>query len=367
MTEQYTTEYQPTRVSPPGATLADILEERGITQADFAIRTGRPTKTINEIIKGKAGITADTAIQFEKALGNPAAFWLAREARYREWLARNEDRDRLHEAVSWLGELPLKSMKAFKWVRAHQDKVSQVGECLSFFGVASVKAYRERYEQNDARFRTSTRVSAKPGAVAAWLRAGELAGEAAQLPAFDEKGFRDALEALRAVSGESDLAKLQATLRERCAEHGVALVFIPGVPGCPASGATRWLTPTKPLLQLSLRYRSNDQIWFTFFHEAGHILLHGKRDVFLEFDGQHSAKEDEADTFARDALIPAKLAPQLHSLKRSEQAVMAFARQAGIAPGIVVGRMQKEGLLPWTHLNGLKVRFASEHPASDEA
>lgn len=360
MTEQYTTEYRPTRVSPPGASLADLLEERGISQIDFARRTGRPAKTINEIIKGKQGITADTAIQFERTLGTPAAFWLAREARYREWLARNEELERLKGEVGWLRELPLKVMKALGWVRDCEDKRSQVAECLRFFGVSNVEAFRACYVQPSAQFRTSKVVSSKPGAVAAWLRAGELIAEAAQLPAFDEKGFRAELVSLRGLSHESDLTKLQASLSERCAAHGVALAFVPSIAGCPASGVTRWLTPTKPLIQLSLRYRSNDQIWFTFYHEAGHILLHGKRDVFLELDGMRDDKEEEADEFARNMLIPPTFANELASLRGTEHAVVGFARRVGIAPGIVVGRMQKEKLLPWTHLNGLKLRFELE-------
>ncbi len=360
MTEQYVTEYRPTRVSPPGASLAELLEERGLSQVEFALRTGRPTKTINEIIKGKQGITADTALQFEKTLGTPAAFWLAREARYREWLARNEELERLKGEVGWLRELPLKIMKARGWVRDFADKRSQVAECLRFFGVSSVEAFCACYVEQDALFRVSKTVSSKPGAVATWLRAGELKAEAAQLPPFDERGFRAALSELRNLSHEAELTKLQGSLSERCAAHGVALVFVPSVPGCPASGVTRWLTPTKPLIQLSLRYLSNDQIWFTFYHEAGHILLHGKRDMFLELEGVHDAKEQQADAFARDMLIPPTFAKELATLERREQAVLDFASRVGIAPGIVVGRMQKEKLLPWAQLNHLKVRFERE-------
>jgi addiction module HigA family antidote len=75
---------------PPGDTLADLLDERGITQAELAERMGRPLKTVNEIVKGKAAITPETAIQLETTLGTPAEFWLNREGRYREWLAREE-------------------------------------------------------------------------------------------------------------------------------------------------------------------------------------------------------------------------------------------------------------------------------------
>lgn len=61
---------------PPGETLKEILKERGLKQSVFARSIKRPIKLINEIIKGKASITPETAIQFEEALGVDADFWL---------------------------------------------------------------------------------------------------------------------------------------------------------------------------------------------------------------------------------------------------------------------------------------------------
>lgn len=83
-----TTQYRPTSVSPPGETLLDMLEERGMTQADLAQRLERSTKNISEIVNGKAPITSELALALEQTLGAPARFWIAREAIYREWLAR---------------------------------------------------------------------------------------------------------------------------------------------------------------------------------------------------------------------------------------------------------------------------------------
>ena len=83
-------QYKPDFVTPPGETLEEILEVIGMSQVDLARRMGRPTKTINEIIKGKTGITPETALQLELVLDTPARFWINREKRYRESLAREE-------------------------------------------------------------------------------------------------------------------------------------------------------------------------------------------------------------------------------------------------------------------------------------
>lgn len=74
--------------SPPGETIQDMLDERGMTQADLARSLGRPFKTINEIIKGKARITEEMAMQLEQAFKVDAEFWLLREAQYRLSLLR---------------------------------------------------------------------------------------------------------------------------------------------------------------------------------------------------------------------------------------------------------------------------------------
>jgi HTH-type transcriptional regulator/antitoxin HigA len=97
-------QYNPDYVSPPGETLAEILEDREMSQAELADRMGRPKKTINEIIKGKAEITAETALELEKVLGTPAQFWNEREGRYRESLARKKENDHLRGQANSLIE-----------------------------------------------------------------------------------------------------------------------------------------------------------------------------------------------------------------------------------------------------------------------
>ena len=125
-------------------------------------------------------------------------------------------------------------------------------------------------------------------------------------------------------------------------------------------GATRWIGDN-PVIQLSLRYKSNDHLWFTFFHEAGHILKHGRRDVFIEFKGiDRENEEEEADIFACDKLIPPaalKAFVQRGAFSRAD--IVAFAKEIGIAPGIVLGRLQHDNILPYTHyLNSeLKISY----------
>ena len=111
----------------------------------------------------------------------------------------------------------------------------------------------------------------------------------------------------------------------------------------PISGSTRWLNDT-PLIQLTGRYNRNDSFWFTFFHEAGHILLHGKKDIFLEnldYADKDIQKEQEADTFAvRWTLAEHEEAEILAVAPLSAEDIKAFARQFNTHPAIIIGRLQ---------------------------
>ena len=126
-------QYMPNYASPPGETLQEVLEERGMSQAELAKRKGRPKKTINEIINAKAAITPETALQLERVLGIPASFWNNRERHYREALARIEEQERLQKQVAWLKQIPVQAMIKFGWIQRCQDKVEQLRSVLNFF------------------------------------------------------------------------------------------------------------------------------------------------------------------------------------------------------------------------------------------
>ena len=358
-------QYQPDYVSPPGETLLETLEALGMSQAELAERTGKSLKTINEIIKGKAPITPETALQLERVLGVPAHFWNARERQFQEFRAQAEERERLSAHLGWLDEIPLKAMIGYGWLPACEDAVEQLREALRFFGVATPERWKELWSNPQAAYRSSPAFQAEPGAVAAWLRRGELEAQRLECAPFDAGRFRAALVRIRALTVALPEV-FQPEVVRLCAEAGVAAVFVPELPRIRASGAVRWLTPTKALLQVCLRYKSDDQLWFTFFHEAGHILLHGKREAFIDDgNGNGGQKEQEANRFAADQLIPP---PQWRRFAArsffSREAIVAFAEEAGVAPGIVTGRLQHEALLPASHCNDLKRRLHWASPSS---
>ncbi len=296
--------FNPDWISPPGDTIEDLLEERNWTQAELAKRTGFTTKHVNELVKGKATLTPDAARRLSSVLGAPVEFWLVREAKYQAALERQRREDIEPDEKAWLGQLPVAFMARVRWIENHRLLHERFAACLQFFGVASVAAWQERYARPLAAFRSSGKHPKKLGAVAAWLRRGELETTAIRTESFDKEGFRRALGNLRALTREEDPKVFVPQLVASCAAHGVAVALVPAPGGCPVSGATQWLAPEKAMLLLSLRYKTNNHLWFTFFHEAGHLILHGKKMLRVEgLNGLDDTAEQEANRFAGDLLI----------------------------------------------------------------
>jgi len=370
--------FAPDYVVLPGKTLAETLSAAEMTQAHLAERTGLSRKTINGIINGSEPITPDTAIQLEKVFRVPVSFWLNLQKQYEEHAARLRERARLTDHADWLDEMeiPVKELVARGAILEYKNKSDIFGAVLKFFGVAGPQEFESVWKSTyeTCRYRKSNTLNIRFGAVAAWLRLGELQAAAIPCAPFDRKRLCSSIGEIRALVPDDIPASL-ARIHELLAACGVALVLEPGIPGAPIYGATRRFTATsnKAILQMSLRGKDDGNLWFTLFHELGHLVLHGRQEIFLEFEkGPVSEKEEEADAFARDILIPqdpysrfladagAKDTPCF--LRFSKRQISRFAAEIGVSPGVVVGRLQRDGWMPYTYCQDLKVklRFAKK-------
>ena len=352
-------EYQPECVSPPGDTLREILQERGLSQTDLARRMGRPEKTISEIIHGKAAVTAVTAIQFGLVLGVPAAFWTTREQQYRASLANATQQQRFAEQAEWAGRFPLRQMVARGYLAAVGDRAHLARTMLEFFGVASPQQWEALYSAPQVAFRKSAALPTDVYALAAWLRQGEVLAQRVRCEPFSRQRFMGCLTTCRGLTREPP-ERFRDELTEACASAGVAVVFVPELPRSTASGAARWLAHDRALIQLSRCYRTDDQLWFTFFHEAAHILTQNRERVYLEGGGAPAPEDGAADQWAQDFLIPpADRAAAAAVRPLTEQVVLQLAERIGVSPGVLVGRLQHDGALPSRHaLSRLKRRLA---------
>lgn len=346
-------------VYPPGDTISDVLEEKRISFFDFSEMLGGSQGFADSLIKGEARITADLASRLSDILGASPGFWLRREQMYVEFL------DVVSSPLSeienqWLSELPITSMQNYGWIPKVRSPARNLINCLNFFDVSNVASWRDTYKSAPglAKFRTSQAFSPQLGAVAAWIKQCETEAECIDCVSWDRDRFMRSLSDIRRLTLESDPNIFIPELQRICSESGVAVVIARTPLGCQASGATKFLSKTKALLMLSFRYLSDDHFWFTFFHEAGHLILHGDDAIFVEGgEGCDDVRESEANAFSQDFLIPPDAALELPSLKDNLRAVLKFAKRLGISPGIVVGQLQYRGIIKQYHMQKLKVRY----------
>ena len=352
--------YEPDYAVSPGQILEEHLEVREISQAEFARRCDRSPKLISEIIAGKAPVEPRTALQFEKVLGMDAGIWLGIEADYQLHQEREVEKRRNTEWLAWSKNFPIAELVRRGAIKELTSATENVNALLGFFGVASVASWERKYARAQVAYRHSPSFKSSVFALATWLRLGELEAEQIECAIYNEATFKQALHRIRELTA-AQYVEVLSEAEELCAKSGVALAIVKPLPKTALSGAARWLTSHKAVIQLSVRHLRDDQLWFSFFHEAAHILLHGKKLVFIrEGNGKTPDADEEAESnqWASDFLVPRGDWDRFAtSSEFSPHAVRRFAQEQGIAPGIVVGRLQHEGKINWNQLNDLKLHL----------
>ena len=331
-----------------------------MTQRELATRLGRPAQVISEIINAKKAITPETALGLETALGISAAFWINLEAEYELTLARQQEQQRLRSNFALLKQYPVADMMRLGWIEPANDRLSKLDALAKFFGVALPKpdAYQEAV---GFRMTEAAREKVSLGALSAWLRQGEIVAEQVATEDFDTSRFEKALSPIRLMT-EQDPQDYFPQMQSLCAEAGVALCVVPELPKSGANGVTRWLNDGKAVIQMSIRGKRSDIFWFTFFHEACHVLRHRKQRLIIldgiDSDGENAGIEDEANQFAADFLVDQEQWGTFTSIADFNSAtVSGFAQSVGVAPGIIVGRLQSERLIGFNELNHLRISY----------
>ncbi len=348
-----------------GEFLEETLEEIGMTQSELANRLGRPTQTVNEIIKGKKSITSTTALELEDVLGIPSHIWLGLENQYQIVLAKQKELELMQKETKLISNFPYADLVKSGFVKATKKAIERVDELKRFFEVAKlvqipqVKAYQPA-------FRVSSVGNISHESIASWLQAGRIKAKEIQTDKFDKKKLKEEVETLKDLMNLIDINEALNELQTILNSCGIALVLLPHFKNTKVNGATFWLDKNKAVILMSLRSGFSDVFWFSFFHEVGHILLHPKREVFLEdgySDDKLKEQESEADNFSRELLIKDENFNTFTSKRDfSKKSVLTFAKEQKIKSSIVVGRLMYEKIIEFNNyeLNSLRDRYKWE-------
>ena len=353
--------------SHPGETVLEYLDFHDWPQRELARRTGLTPKTISEICNGKAPITPNTALALEKVLGRPAHFWLNLQMTFSEAMARSRQLSKAADWSQWAKRFPLRDMRRLKF--SLPSGRSEADVLLSFFGVSSPDNWRSVWDCASVTYRQTRRFHTSEESIAAWVRETELVASGLEVAAFDERRLFSSMEDLRRLT-RTRADKVMEPVQQICAAAGVAVVWVPELRRTGISGCARWISDKRALIGLTLRYKTDDQMWFTFFHEIAHVLLHRQNHAFVldnaandladrVVDPEMQQLEMEANQFAADTLIPPKLLGEfVRRQSFTNDSIHSFAETLGVGPGIVVGRLQYEEILARHQGNALKQKLS---------
>lgn len=346
--------FDPDYAIPPGETLKETMESLDMTQKELSVRTGLTVQSLNRIFKGEQPVTYETANRLELTTGIPARMWNNLEAQYREQLAKINERTQLESDLNWLKSIPTSDLVERGVIEHQEDRVLLLRETLKFYGVSSVSAWRDIWEEPAVAARRSHCFETCPGPASAWLRLGEIEAHQIDCMPYDKNKFLKAVEGIRQLTVK-DPEEFIPEMRTLCSKGGVALALIPEMKKVPWNGATRWLSASKAMILLNLRGKMDDQFWFSFFHEAGHTLHDSKKDVYINDGSLDDPRERRANEFAAETLIPKDLEHEIVGI-RSSADVRRIAKDLKLSPGVVVGRFQHLSR-KWNRFNNLKRKF----------
>jgi HTH-type transcriptional regulator/antitoxin HigA len=343
----------------PGETLREVIENRNMNQKELALRTGFSEKQISKVLNGKCPIRSQFAMALETALGIDAMFWLNLQANYDiESSALNQTDTVEAEEIDIL--LDLKQIAAY-WQKSRilpncDDKRERVLQLRNILGVKNLTIIPDL--QFSAAFRTSTSNAANPYVLFAWMKMCEMAVTQQILSCqLNTQLLRDSLQSLKNLMF-ADVRAMQKKLTQILGKCGIKFGIVPNFRGAPIQGFIRKNDNEEMVLCMTIRQKFADIFWFSFFHEVGHILNGDVLTHFIDYSEITDERERRADEFAKEVLIPT--GEYKNFLEKGDFSlgyIEKFAASVDVPPYIVIGRLQKEKLLPYSRFSREKPRF----------
>lgn len=346
-------------VVAPGETILELLEANCMTQLDLSDKTGINKKTINEIINGKAPITTSTALKLEYVFNIPASFWNNLESSYRETLERQNDVKLIMEEEKYLNNIPYNEMSKRNWdyIEKTRDPYEKVINLRKFFSVASLGFSTEL--KRKLAFRKSDNNNFSLESLYCWLRYGEITSNKEQYPSFNIDKLKESVVEIRNLVNKPFLDQY-TKIKDILKNCGVSLVFEPHLPNTYVNGVSYKVSCDKAIIMISDRGKKDDILWFTLFHEIAHLIKHSKKEVFIDLENSEKSDiEKEADEFSRNILIPDKIYKDFinNNYNLDDEIIKKFSNKNNISPGILIGRLQKDGIIGWNKFTNLITRI----------
>jgi len=329
----------------PGYYIKEMVAESGLTQEDFAKRLGTTPKNLSILIKGEQSLSIDIAAKLSRMLGTTAAYWLNLQQIYDEMQAEFLSDEELKKEQEIFKLLDYRYFRSNFGLPDLPRKTKEQIKCVrEFLSISSLTILRE--ENLAVSFRSYSGSLSQSNIVNANAMVQIAINEALRVeaPKFNKNKFKDAVHF--ALSQTCNHQGFFPVVKKAFLKAGVVLVVLPNLKNSGINGATKRVDG-KVLLMVNDRRHYADTFWFTLFHEIGHIM---NNDYGITFNGNGNESEDRADVYAQRALVPQKQYEEFIRCNKSfdEKNIREFAKSISRDAGIVFGRLQNDGLVPFT-------------------
>ena len=337
--------------TPPGATIKEQLNDKGMSQKEFALRMDMSEKHISKLINGDVQLTPEMSIRLEMVLGVPANFWNNLEAIYREKLIKVQVENEMDEDEQLVKQFPYSEMAKYGWVPETRNSKEKVINLRKYFEVVKLTLLQDDRFTNIA-YRRLAITEKSDFALMAWTQEAKIEARKLQTEPINIKRLIEIIPEIRKMTLKKP-EEFSLRISEMLADCGIAHVFLPHLKGSFLHGAS-FIDGKKIVLGLTVRGKDADKFWLSLFHELAHIVL----GHIGQTDGTSEEDEKDADKWAMDKLISVdKFNQFIENKSFDETSVVNFANSIEVAPGIVVSRLQKEGYIKHNMLNDLKEQY----------
>ena len=355
-------EYKDIVAFHPGYYIADIIDDMGISQAEFATRMGSTPKTISQLVNGQANISNDLAKKLSAMLGTSVELWLNLQNSYDQKLIeiqQAKDLDEQKEIAKQIDYSYFVKVAKLPETRNIEEKIRNL---LIFFKIADMHILLQPDYLVNFRSGKTDKTERQIINSKAWIQTAMNVAENIETKPYDAEKLKKYIPELRGMTVQKP-EQFLPRMKEIFNECGVAFVLLPHLKNSGVNGAVKWVNNERVVLALNDRGLDADKFWFSLFHEVKHVLQQKTKTMFIsgnidEITEYNTKLENDADRFASNTLIPTselkKFAPTQYT---SDREIMEFAELIGIHPGVVVGRLQHDGIISQNRCSTLKEKY----------
>ena len=330
----------------PGVYIKETLEAMEMTAREFSARTGISERTLSAIINGNGDITFDIAYKLSLYFDNSVNYWTNLQNQYNLYTYEIEKEKELEEEWNLIKGVK-KYLLEGNYISDEDGKTEIICKCRQVVGVNSLLllkkedsfvCLKEQHTKNEADcfFQNF------------WIALALNEARKKDVNPFSKSLLISSLTEIRNMTIQNPTVfypKLQKIF-DNC---GISFVLLPYLSKSNIYGATKWFSKDNVMLAISNRGEKADLFWFTLFHEISHVLMEHRREILINMKG---SEDEEADRMASEMLIPQKEWDKFTSCKiYTKESINEFAKEIGIHPCIVLGRLHKEKKVPYDRFN----------------